>query len=149
MIETPKKRSRNDNVALSGRTTAAARDAPEVDEEEEYHRGGPAPLAADNSLDQDEEAYDDQEEGEPYFDPDEYEPVPPRLHRSQPSNDASMEGVSIPEPPPVNHIIAQDPSTLRPASDQEALQNALHAWYAAGYAAAVYHMRRGFQLPSS
>jgi hypothetical protein len=79
------------------------------------------------------------EEGEPYFNPDDYEPVSPRLQYHEGPSDELV----IPDPPPIEQAIPQDPTLLHPTNAQEALQSALNAWYTAGYAAAVYHMKSG------
>ena len=50
---------------------------------------------------------------------------------------------AIPDPPSLDEGLSQDPSFLMQQSPEEALQKALHAWYAAGYATALYHARQG------
>ena len=114
----------------------------DADEDEEaYHRGLPTVDASVEMVEEEEE-----EEGEPYFNPDDYVPVSPKLYQAPP--DLPEEELSIPDPPPIEDAIPQDPALLHPASSQEALQRALNAWYTAGYAAAVYHMKSGM-MPGS
>lgn len=114
------------------------------DEEEEYHRNGNASADMEESVD--EADGEEMEEGEPYFNSDEYEPVSPRLSQHVPA--ILSTDIPFPVPPSADQAIPQNPSVLGAATSEEALQNALHAWYAAGYAAAVYHVKSGMLDPS-
>lgn len=54
---------------------------------------------------------------------------------------------SFPQPPPIEHAITQDPALLASQTPEQAIEKALHAWYTAGYAAALYHVRSGAIKP--
>ena len=88
----------------------------------------------------------DEDDGEPYFNEDEYEPVSPTMHLAE--LDPLEADLVIPDPPPVESAIPQDPALTTPSSDSTAaLQKALNAWYTAGYAAALYHVKAGMVQP--
>ena len=106
-----------------------------------------------DELHQSEEAAADSEtaldgkDGEPYFNEDEYEPVSPKMY-STAELDPPEAHVVIPDPPPVESAIPQDVALTTPSSDSAAaLQKALNAWYSAGYAAALYHVKAGMVQP--
>lgn len=90
---------------------------------------------------------------EPYFNPEEWEPVVrsngsaasvKALHNALKPSEALL---AVPEPPPVEQAIPQEQALLDTRSSQEALEKALQAWYTAGYAAALYHVRSGAVKP--
>lgn len=56
-------------------------------------------------------------------------------------------GLVIPEPPTVEQAIPQEQALLDSQTSQQALEKALQAWYTAGYAAALYHVRSGAVKP--
>lgn len=97
---------------------------------------------------------------DPYFNPAEWVPVERNSNSKTESNGKStMEAPSvndlkpseseivIPEPPSVEMAIPQEQALLDTQSPQEALEKALQAWYTAGYAAALYHVRSGAVKP--
>lgn len=102
------------------------------------------------------------EEGEPYFNPAEYEAVttlstgrdqaipavaPSASTDTSNANQTSTARVEFPSPPSVTDAPPQDPALLTSQTPQEALQRALSAWYTAGYAAALYHVKSGMLPP--
>ena len=87
----------------------------------------------------------------PHFDPSEWEPVQSSKStittNATTSNNTQTSELVIPDPPPVEHAPQQDQALLQNQSPQEALEKALQAWYTAGYAAALYHVRSGAVKP--
>lgn len=88
----------------------------------------------------------------PHFDPSEWEPVQSSkstitTNATTSNNTQTFEDLVIPDPPPVEHALQQDQALLQNQSPQEALEKALQAWYTAGYAAALYHVRSGAVKP--
>lgn len=92
-------------------------------------------------------------EHQPYIDPSEWQPVSTSTTVTTTevtiqSNVATSEpSLSIPEPPAVENALPQDPALTESQTSQEALEKALNAWYTAGYAAALYHVRSGLVKP--
>lgn len=92
-------------------------------------------------------------EHQPYIDPSEWQPVNASTIGTttevtiQSAASTSTESVSIPEPPAVENALPQDPALMASQTSQEALEKALNAWYTAGYAAALYHVRSGLVKP--
>jgi len=84
---------------------------------------------------------------EPYFDPAEWEPVHATGSTTAATQIAITTSLAIPDPPPVEQAPPQDPALFQSQSSQEALEKALQAWYTAGYAAALYHVRSGVVKP--
>lgn len=140
--------------------SASENDEEEEDDEEAYH-AQPRPKVREVTTDEGaqddlhvtaEAAADpalDEDDGEPYFNEEEYEPVSPKMHSSA-KLDLPEAGhdLVIPDPPPVESAIQQDPALTAPSVDSAAaLQKALNAWYTAGYAAALYHVKAGMVQP--
>lgn len=78
-------------------------------------------------------------DSDPYFDISEWQPVS--------STPQEKQHVIIPDPPPLENAPMQDGAITASQPPQEALEKALQAWYTAGYAAALYHVRSGLVKP--
>jgi hypothetical protein len=92
------------------------------------------------------------QEGQPYFDASEWEPVvkTDKVHsaKSVITIQDTPTQLVIPDPPSVQEAaLPQDQALLATQPPQEAMQKALEAWYNAGYAAALYHIRSGLVQP--
>lgn len=114
---------------------------------------------------QDEDEDGEFEEGESYFNSAEYELLPKasstkatNSHTTSSSlsqttttkepSKSTDEPVVILDPPSEDQPLARvDPALLSSQTSQEALEKALNAWYNAGYAAALYHIRSGMVKP--
>lgn len=140
---------------------AYASDESEEDDDEEAYHARPRPkvqqdpsseVTRDELHPTEEAALDpepalDGNDGEPYFNEDEYEPVSPMMHAAAELDPPEVDLV-IPDPPPVESAIPQDAELTTPSVDSAAaLQKALNAWYTAGYAAALYHVKAGMVQP--
>ena len=102
------------------------------------------PYVLQDNPDKTEQAMDIEIDGQE----DEIEQVEPSLADHKVIEGRSLSSrafspVTLPDPPPVENSILLEPSLLNAQTSQEALQNALNAWYAAGYATALYHARQG------
>jgi hypothetical protein len=90
---------------------------------------------------------------DPFFNPAEWQPVSSSSKRKSSkkvaiaSSETPSSGLVIPDPPPVEQAIPQEQALLDSQTSQQALEHALQAWYTAGYAAALYHVRSGAVKP--
>ncbi|KAK9900215.1 hypothetical protein P389DRAFT_165419 [Cystobasidium minutum MCA 4210] len=97
-------------------------------------------------------------EHQPYIDLSEWQPVvqPKKkkidiqataLRADTTTATTPSQSLAIPDPPTVENALPQDSALTDSQPPEQALERALHAWYTAGYAAALYHIRSGLVKP--